>query len=149
MMKNLLVGMCVVFLASCCTPSYRDISYDAEYVHVVGEKYRTLEEFFIYGYSKDSNYETVDGYVIINEGIGGREILTKDPFPIGSVILVKRIMDCEGCLSSSKRIIVEIISDESYSGEFIKLRDTGNVLVSHTKGGVVEMNPQLFESLAD
>lgn len=148
-MKGVLVALCIVFIASGCSLFLRDVSNEDEYRNVVGREFRTREEFFIYGYTKDHNYETIDGYVMINIGIAGREILTKDRFPVGSIILVKSVADCRYCSFLGKQIFIEIVSEESYRGSSVKLRDTGDILVYRSNGSVVDMNPQLFELIED
>ncbi len=150
MTKRILVYIFIVFLVSCCTPSYRDVSGSAEYVHLIGREFRTLDEMLIFGYSRDNNFETLDGYVITTKpGIGGREILTREVFPVGSILLIERIMECSNCILAGKRIVVKVISNEAYSGTPVKLREKANTFVSRSEGTAVEMNPQLFELVPD
>ena len=151
-MKKLLSYMFIVLLVSCWTARYHDISSTHEYAHVVGKKFNTLEELLIFGYSKNNNnFETIDSYVITEKpGIGGREVLSRDSLPIGSVIHVKRILVCTNCIFSIFfQIIVEVVSDDRYSGEFVEIIDSGNIFVSRSNGAAVELNPRLFEPEMD
>lgn len=146
MMKTLLVFSLIVLMSISCAFEYRDVSGEDKYVQIVGKHFTTLEEMLIYGYSADDDFETLDGYAITEPpGIAGREILTRGTFPIGSVILLKKIMSCTNCPFPVKKITIEILSDDFYSGKPASLIDTENVFVSRSNGVAVEMNPDLFE----
>ena len=136
----------VTILASCGSPSYEEIDDPSEYKDVIGKTFKTREEMLIFGTSKDAPWETIDGYVITGKpGIGGREILSRDPFPVGSVFRVNKIMNCTNCLWSAPQIVVEVLSDERYRGTFVRLSDRGNTFVPGPNETGMRMNPRLFQ----
>lgn len=150
MTKRILVYIFIVFLVSCCTPSYRDVSGSAEYVHLIGREFRSLDQLMIYGVSYDKRYETIAEFVIAEKpGFGGPEVLTRDVLPIHSLIQVNQIMACTNCLYSGMRIVVEVKSDDTYDGEIVSLEDRGNILVPRSDGTAARMNPRLFELAKD
>ena len=136
----------LAILSSCGTPSYKEIDDPSEYTDVIGKTFKTREEMLIFGTSKDAPWKTIDGYVITGKpGIGGREILSRDPFPVGSVFRVKKIMNCTNCLWSAPRIVVEVLSDDIYRGAFVRLSDRGNTFVPGPNETGMRMNPRLFQ----
>ena len=148
-----LVGLAILALAilsGCCTPSYEEIDNPSEYADVIGKTFKTREEMLIFGYSKDAPWETIDGYVITEKpGIAGREILSRDPFPVGSVFRVNRIMNCTNCLWSAPDPVVEVLSDKRYQGAFVELSNRGNTFVPGPNGTGMRMNPRLFQSVPE
>jgi hypothetical protein len=148
----LLLGLAILALAilsGCCTPGYEEIDNPSEYADVIGKTFKTREELLIFGTSKDAPWETIDGYVITEKpGIGGREILSRDPFPVGSVFRVNRIMNWTNWLSEPDPV-VEVLSDERYRGAFVELSNRGNTFVPGPNETGMRMNPRLFQSVPE
>ncbi len=90
---------------------------------LVDEVFVFVEAVNIYGVTVelDANM-SVDYYTIVGfPGISGPEILTKTILPIGETFRVLGIQECVNCFPFSpvKRALIEVISNENYSGETV------------------------------
>lgn len=145
-MRCLACAAVLVVCIGCGTAQYRDVSGSAKYAPIVGRDFETLESLLVFGISTDPADGTVDEYRISQKpGIGGLGVLTRGSIPAGSVLRVKKILDCTNCLVSETRLLVEILSDERYSDWEVAWNDPGNVLIFGPDQETAEMNPELFQ----
>lgn len=71
-----------------------DVGEAREYAHLVGKKFRTQQELRIFGITADRHYAKRVDYVMLvtPPGFGGREIVTRDVLPKGSVVQIVGVL---------------------------------------------------------
>lgn len=129
---------------------FEDISTDQTYQGLVHQVLKSKQEFYIYGITVDPNYKKkVDYYVIIKPpGIGGREVLSEETLPKGTLMRIEKVTRCTNCLLDHYiNLVVSFLNDNQYGDIPVKLRHLGTDEVLEIRNSVASVKPNLFETL--
>jgi len=107
-----LVAVSVQVLSGCSSSEYEDVSDKPGYSHLLGAKLEFLEEMPVHGVTRDKDYgDTIDVYVVTGSpGFSGREVLSKESLPVGTISQVKKVLECTSCWYEKISYEVEISS---------------------------------------
>jgi hypothetical protein len=132
---------------------FDDISSDPKYAKIISQSYKTKIDLRVHGVNLDVNVgKQIHRYSVTPmPGIGGREIISKAPLKIGSVIRVKKVLICSTCfLSFSPRIEMqlEVVSEDSFNDHNVYMGDSfGGVNILIENDGIATLNTEHFEKI--
>lgn len=149
----ILVSLFVLFLWAFLTyqcgrqAKYEDISYEEEYSHFIGKKYRTTKNLLVHGITLDKNYKKQIDVFTIDEppGFSGPEIISKGHLPEGTLIQIRKVVECINCLPKLKELEIDILSEEKYSNHPVRIEEPA-FKIENKK---IIMNPKLFEQVTE
>jgi len=118
-LKKIIFAICfLIGISGCKLQKFTDISSDPKVSHLIGTKYTSTKELFIYGISNDPNYKKiVDNYTVMEPpGIGGPEVISKDVLPIGTSFKIIRVERCNNCFpfKANERLVIELLSSSKF-----------------------------------
>ena len=115
-------------LASCGPISFIDVSSNPEYSGVIGKQFRSKEELWAFGITSDKNYaKKVDYILLIEVGISGPEVITRERLNRGFIFKVVRILRARSPLLSRMRYIVEAVDSNKFKDNTVEIRLTGDI----------------------
>jgi hypothetical protein len=130
-----------------------DVSDDPQYASIISMTYKTRVKLIVNGVNMDKTIgKEVHQYTVTpSPGIGGREVITRRPLGVGSVVRVNKVLLCNTCyLDFGPRIKmqVEILSEDSFNNHNVYLGASfGDVKFLIEQDGVATMNPEHFKKI--
>lgn len=100
---------------ACVVPDTKDISASPEYKHVVGAKFRTLQELIAYGVTTDANYARRVDFITLwaPPGFSGPEVVTVDSLPRNSTLQVVGVARYPRPWPSEVHYIVRVMDERA------------------------------------
>lgn len=71
--------------------TYKDVSHEKQYEHLVGSQYRVIGTLFAYGVRKHSNAQVSHAVLQPPPGFAGPEVGFKHLIPVGTVLVVQKV----------------------------------------------------------
>ena len=98
--KLILFG--TLLLLAGCRAEYKDISGEREFSEYIGQKYRLKADMDYSGVNAPPGYsDEIHFYVISSRdpGWSGPEVVTRETLPIGAIVIITKVEECENCLT--------------------------------------------------
>jgi len=122
---TVVVFLCLC-LSSCVQVALKDVSSDPKYSGVIEKQFRAKKELWAFGITSDQNYaKRVDYILLIDIGIAGPEVITRERLNSGFVFRVVKILKAKSPLFSRMRYVVEAVDSDKFKGNEVRVRLTG------------------------
>lgn len=135
-------------LVGCLEARYVDISQNAKYAHLIGQKFNTATDLLMYGITlKLERNRKIDYYIVTEPpGIGGPEVVSKAFLNAGTVVQVDKVLKCSNCLDFGSRVELQIsvLSTPESRNSHIRIGDTSQRVLIEYVNGIATVNSDLL-----
>lgn len=145
MKKIILIVVIIWLFIGCGRGTTIDISNSSQYKHMIGKKYTTLKEVYIYGDTDGAPSYALNYYYLHTQNIGGRHVLFKKIFRIGHMFTIIQVKKQSFCCFVSSRInyYIKVSSTDKFSDAPVEL----NYSLTSIKNNISIPSPSYFQEL--
>lgn len=106
-MKKLLLVLTLFFIVG-CDQEFDDISSSEEYSHLIGKTYHLIVPLRIHEITLERNYKGITSHYALTKmpGMSGPEVIASNEVHVGTVIKIKKVLECSNCWIGSPKVIV-------------------------------------------
>lgn len=138
-----------LFLISslCMASEDYQTSTDIKYSDVLGKTYRLKTDFIIHGYSGAESASDVVSYFVVTDkpGMAGREILSRNVVPYGTLIRIDAAISCGWCILKRDRFLISFMENEEWLAKRVEFKDIFDKDLFLFENSKIFLNPEFFE----
>lgn len=124
---TLIIVVISMLLTACFVVPMEDVSSNAAYSKVLGKRFKLNQQVWAHGIADSKEHKRIEYIRLVpGVGLGGSEVLSKEPLASGTILQVTRVLKARPPFSRID-YVVKVLGLERFRGYEVRIRLSGSI----------------------